>query len=105
MIGCAQLSPRLGKLGRVDKHGDVQPDDMDLDARFASLRQRRSRRFPSSPGKVSGDPAAANERVRPDQRSTASASARSGGAAPLEQPVAIAFGTDLRDPFLGAPPS
>jgi hypothetical protein len=35
IIGCAQLSLRLGKLGRVDKHGDVQPDDMDLDARFA----------------------------------------------------------------------
>ena len=35
MIGCAQLSLRLGKLGRVDEHGRVQPDDMDLDARFA----------------------------------------------------------------------
>lgn len=35
MIGCAQLSLRLGKLGRVDEHGSVQPDDMDLDARFA----------------------------------------------------------------------
>lgn len=29
MIGCAQLSLRLGKLGRVDKHGDVQPDNID----------------------------------------------------------------------------
>jgi hypothetical protein len=29
MIGCAQLSLRLGKLGRVDEHGRVQPDDMD----------------------------------------------------------------------------
>jgi hypothetical protein len=35
MIGCAQLSLRLGKLGRVDEHGRVQPDDMDLDTRFA----------------------------------------------------------------------
>lgn len=35
MMGCAQLSLRLGKLGRVDEHGRVQPDDMDLDARFA----------------------------------------------------------------------
>jgi hypothetical protein len=35
MIGCAQLSLRLGKLGRVNEHGDVQPDDIDLDARFA----------------------------------------------------------------------
>jgi hypothetical protein len=35
MIGCAQLSLRLGKLGRVDEHGRVQPDDMGLDARFA----------------------------------------------------------------------
>ena len=35
MIGCAQLSLRLGKLGRVDEHGRVQPDDMDLDAGFA----------------------------------------------------------------------
>jgi len=35
MIGCAQLSLRLGKLGRVDEHGRVQPDDMDLNARFA----------------------------------------------------------------------
>jgi len=34
--GCAQLSLRLGKLGRVDAHGRVQPDDEDLDARFAS---------------------------------------------------------------------
>jgi hypothetical protein len=35
MIGCAQLSLRLGKLGRVDENGRVQPDDMGLDARFA----------------------------------------------------------------------
>ena len=36
IIGCAQLSLRLGKLARVDAHGRVQPADMDLDARFAS---------------------------------------------------------------------
>jgi len=34
MIGCAQLSLRLGKLGRVDEHGCVQPDDLDMEARF-----------------------------------------------------------------------
>lgn len=41
MIGSAQLSPRLGKLGRVDEQGHVQPDDMDLDARFARQAQLR----------------------------------------------------------------
>jgi hypothetical protein len=35
IIGCAQLTLRVGKLGRVDAHGQVKPDDMDLDARFA----------------------------------------------------------------------
>jgi len=35
MLGFAQLTLRVGKLGRVDEHGRVQPEDMDLEARLA----------------------------------------------------------------------